>query len=199
MLMRKKLIIAGVAALAITGAVAGTASASVAVDDQGVGFVGKGDIQNVFGGWNNKQLQDNADKLAFNVNSTDVKVTADDWTCVKTTVTGNGTVKETRQERAVTTTTTNSKTSVVTAVARVKSQITGFNMTGFGATTNMPSTVVDGPPALSCPDASSGYVLDPTSVIHTDVSDVTTTSGLTVTYGDQTHSLPNTPVIVPIA
>ena len=67
-----------------------------------------------------------------------------DWTCVKTVVSGNGTVRETRQERANVTTT--DVTAVVSNVARVKNQITGYNLTGYGATTT--TSVVDAPAPL---------------------------------------------------
>jgi hypothetical protein len=192
----RKLITAGMA-VAMLAIIPAAASASVNVDSTGHGFVGKGDIQDVFGGWNNKQLQDNASKLVFNVNSTNVKVTADEWTCTKTVVSGNGTVRETVQERAVTTTTTSSKTAVVNSIARVKNQITGFNMMGFGATTSTSSSTLDGPAINSCPDASSGYVFDTDSTVHTDISDVTEGGVLTVTDGISPYPLPNTPVIVP--
>jgi hypothetical protein len=181
--MRKFIITAGAASV-LALAVAGPASASVAVDDAGHGFVGKGDVQDVFGGWNNKQLQDNASKLKFTVNSTNVKVEADEWTCTKTTVTGNDTVKETVQERAVTTTTTSSTTALVNSIARVKNQITGFNMEGFkGEPIITSNSTLEGPAVDSCPDANSGFVFDADSASHTDISDVTTNNGLTVTDG----------------
>jgi hypothetical protein len=84
-----------------------------------------------------------------------------DWTCVKIVVTGNGILKETRQERASVTTT--DVTAVVNNAARIKNQITGYKLTGFGATT---TSVVDGPTPRSCADASSGFVLDPDSVVN---------------------------------
>ncbi|MCE9680603.1 hypothetical protein LZP69_15735 [Shewanella sp. AS1] len=44
--------------------VALSANASVTYDENGVGFVGKGDIQSLFD-WNNSQLQENAGSLQF--------------------------------------------------------------------------------------------------------------------------------------
>lgn len=41
-----------------------SANASVIYDENGVGFVGKGDIQSLFD-WNNSQLQENASLLEF--------------------------------------------------------------------------------------------------------------------------------------
>jgi hypothetical protein len=69
--MRKHIILA-VAATALAMAVAGTASASVNVNDQGVGFVGKGDVQTALGGindptfqtqWNNKEIKFTAKRV----------------------------------------------------------------------------------------------------------------------------------------
>ncbi len=44
----------------------------------GTGFVGKGDVQLIYG-WNNKQLQDNAANVQFRANSE--VVTEVSWTC----------------------------------------------------------------------------------------------------------------------
>jgi hypothetical protein len=87
------------------------------------------------------------------------------------------------QERALTTTTTKTTTSVVNSIARVKNQITGFNMEGFKSSVSTSDSIVDGPAVNSCPDANSGYVFDADSSVHTDVSDVTTGGVLTVTDG----------------
>lgn len=154
--MRKLIILAAsIAALAIPAA----GIASVAVDANGVGFVGKGDVQTALGGLNNARIQAKDFTVTFTQKSTTQQ--SFDWTCVKTTVTGNGTVRETRQERANVTTT--DVTAVISNEARVKNQITGFNLTGFGDTTT--TSVVDGPAPLSCPDASSGFELDRESVV----------------------------------
>jgi hypothetical protein len=141
-------------------------------------------VQTVLG-LNNAQMQNTP--LTFTQKSTTEQ--SFDWTCVKTVVTGNGNVKETRQERANVTTT--DVTAVVSNTARVKNQITGYNLTGFGATTT--SSVVDGPAPLSCPDASSGFVLDPDSVV---TSEPTVTSG--GLYVNGIH-LPTTPAALPVA
>jgi hypothetical protein len=153
----KRLVLAGVAAATLTAvAFTGPASASVTVNPDGTGFVGKGDVQTVLG-LNNAQMQTTL--VSFTMKSTTTQ--SFDRTCVKTMVTGNGTVKETRQERANVTTT--DVTAVVKNEARMKNQITGYNLTGFGTTTT--TSVVDGPTPRSCPDASSGFELDPDSVV----------------------------------
>jgi hypothetical protein len=155
----KRLVLAGVAAATLTAvAFAGPASASVSIDPvTGAGFVGKGDIQTVLG-LNNAQMQ--ATLVSCTMKSTTTQ--SFDWTCVKTVVTGNGILKETQQERASVTTT--DVTAVVNNAARIKNQITGDKLTGFGATTT--TSVVDGPTPRSCADASSGFVLDPGSVVN---------------------------------
>jgi hypothetical protein len=132
------------------------ANATVTVNPDGTGFVGKGDVQTVLGLSN--PLMQNTTVTLTKKSTTEQSF---DWTCVKTVVSGNGTVRETRQERANVTTT--DVTAVVSSVARVKNQITGYNLTGSGATRT--TSVVDGPELLSCPDASSDFVLDQESVV----------------------------------
>jgi len=153
----RKLIILGASLMALAIPAAGLASVTVNAD--GTGFVGKGDVQTALGGLNNARIQAKDFTVTFTQKSTTQQ--SFDWTCVKTTVTGNGTVRETRQERANVTTT--DVTAVISNEARVKNQITGFNLTGFGDTTT--TSVVDGPAPLSCPDASSGFELDRESVV----------------------------------
>lgn len=58
----KKIIISALALVALAVPVA--ASASVTVNPDGTGFVGKGNVQTAFG-WNNQKLQDNAKSVTF--------------------------------------------------------------------------------------------------------------------------------------
>ena len=117
----------------------GAALAAVTFDPEtGTGFVGKGDVQDVFG-WNNKQLQDNAASVQFRASST--VVTERSWECTNS---NNQNVQE--RER----TTTTSKQGVVSKIDRVKNQITGFNLTGYDGTPTESSST-DGPPVNSCP------------------------------------------------
>jgi hypothetical protein len=104
----------------------------------GEGFVGKGDVQLAYG-WNNKALQHNADDVDFRANS--VVVTEVSWICTNSN-------NENTQERERTTTT--SIAGVVSSVARVKNQITGFNLTGYSGTPTESSTT-EGNPLNSCP------------------------------------------------
>jgi hypothetical protein len=88
----------------------------------GTGFVGKGDVQLAFG-WNNKQLQDNASGVSFAYSAT-ARYSA---TCVW--VTGEGTRGE--HEHTISRTVTSKLVGSVAYDARVRNQITGFNLTGF--------------------------------------------------------------------
>lgn len=124
-------------ALVVTGA--GIALAIVTFDPaSGTGFVGKGDVQEVFG-WNNKALQDNANSVQFRVVTEEVTETT--WTCDRDA--GPQT-----QERARTTTTETQ--GVVSSVARERNQITGFNLIGYEGTPTTTSTT-EGPAVGSCP------------------------------------------------
>lgn len=127
-MIRKSLLVAG-AALAVVSA---PAFAAWTVDADGNGFVGKGDVQLALG-YNNKQLQDNADSLIFAVSTTSSAT----WTCDRDG--GSQT-----QERANTTTTS----GIVSSTERVRNQITGFNLSGFSGGS---TTETDGPAIGSCP------------------------------------------------
>ena len=114
------------------------ANAAVSFNPQtGQGFVGKGDVQTALG-WNNAQLQSGAASLQFTATST--VVTEREWTCTNSN-------NQNEQVRERTTTTTIS--GVVSQVARERNQITGFNLIGYGSTSE--SSTSDGPPLNSCP------------------------------------------------
>lgn len=116
-----------------------TAYAAVTFDpDTGKGFVGKGDVQEVFG-WNNKQLQDNAASVTFTFVSKTVSEVS--WECTNTN-------NDKIQERERTTTTETS--GVLSSIARERNQITGFNLNGFSSTETTPP-VTEGPAVNSCP------------------------------------------------
>ena len=139
--------LAAAAVLVAAGAaVAAPASAAVSFDPAtGTGFVGKGDVQLALG-LNNAQLQ--STPVVFTVASD----TTSTWTCSKVVVTGNGTEKESVQHRHSTT----SVAGVVSSQARVRNQITGFLLSGYGART----VVSDGPAVGTCPNSSSGFRFD---------------------------------------
>ena len=106
--------------------------------DTGTGFVGKGDVQLLFG-WNNAQLQANAGSVQFRASSE--VVTEVTWECTNA---NNDRIQE--RERTTTTTTQ----GVVSSTARVRNQITGFNLTGYSGTPTESSTT-GGPAVNSCP------------------------------------------------
>jgi hypothetical protein len=103
----------------------------------GMGFVGKGDVQLALG-LNNAQLQ--AGTFSFAVEST--VVTEVSWTCTNS----NNSNLQVRER-----TTTTSTQGVLSSVARVKNQVTGFNLTGFSGSPTIGTPVTDGPPLNSCP------------------------------------------------
>jgi hypothetical protein len=109
------------------------------VDENGLGFVGKGDVQLALG-WNNKQLQDGADSLVFALAS----VAETTWECSNT---NNSNI----QERSRTTTTE----GLVSHVARERNQITGFILEGFSGEV---MTSTEGNPLGSCPSGPWSFV-----------------------------------------
>lgn len=129
--------------LALTLVVGLMASAMAAVTFDpatGTGFVGKGDVQQVYG-WNNKALQDNAGSVQFRAFTVETST----WLCRHT---DNPNAAD--QERSTTTTTE----GVVSSIARERNQITGFNLTGYDGD---PTVDTDG--ALnSCPNPNRDYV-----------------------------------------
>lgn len=136
--MRKTTITMALAALLVM-ALAIPAFAAVTFDPAtGTGFVGKGDVQLVYG-YNNKQLQDNAGKVQFRAHSE--VVTERSWVCTNA---NNENTQE--RERA----TTRTIQGVVSSIARERNQITGFNLTSYSGTPTESSTT-DGPPLNSCP------------------------------------------------
>lgn len=146
----------------LTAAAAGLSSyAAIILDDQAVGFVGKGDVQLAFA-WNNKHLQDcvnspaqdaatDAGCLRFHYASStsSSQLSETTWSCTHPT---NGNTNQ----RARRTTTSSSSTSggVSASVARVKNQVTGFNLNGGNLVTHQGQPVVsnEGPPLGSCPN-----------------------------------------------
>jgi hypothetical protein len=128
-------------AISLTTAMAFAVAAAVTFDpDTGEGFVGKGDVQLVFG-WNNKQLQDNAEDVEFRVDL----VSETTWTCSRTEP------QEQIRNRHRTTTTQ----GVLAHVERLRNQITGFVLMGFDGD---PIVEVDGHAPQSC--GGGGFTYD---------------------------------------
>lgn len=130
----RKIAFAAAAALTITSSIA---MATVTVTN-GVGFVGKGDVQLAFG-WNNAAAQRNVNAVSFHTES------SAEYSAVCTFTTGEGT----RGER-IHNVSHNRSTAVLSSIAseaRKTGQWTGYNLNGFGAVTTSgdPIPVLDGP------------------------------------------------------
>ena len=158
-------------------AIACAALASVSVFN-GVGFVGKGDVQTAFG-WNNPQLQSNAGGVTFTYNSKDTY----DVECEWTTTTGGPNPKIILHDIIVP-----KHTSIKATVAydaRTMKQITGFNLNGYGQTVTVGTVPVVGG---TCPGGSQLAVI-------TAVQLTSSTGGLYVNFGNTSVPLPNTPTV----
>jgi len=118
---RKIAVVTGVAASAAL--LLGGVAQAYTLDTAGIGFVGKGEVQTPFG-WNNAKLQTNAAGVTFSYDATET------YDAVCTWITGEGTRGE--KTHNVTHDTSTSVTSAVAYDARVKTQITGFILNGFG-------------------------------------------------------------------
>lgn len=140
--MKKTLFAAGIALATISTA----AIAAVTFDAAtGIGFVGKGDVQYTLG-LNNAQVQALGNP-SFTYNAT--VITEVSWECTNA---NNEKIQE--RER----TTTSSVQGVVASVARVKNQITGYNLTGYSGSVTSSSTS-DGPALNSCPNSQGTWSL----------------------------------------
>jgi hypothetical protein len=171
------------AAAAAVASIATAAYASVTFDaTTGTGFVGKGDVQLAFG-WNNQALQANAAGVTFSYNATD------SYEAVCSFTTGEGTRGEQTHNidhnRSVTV------TSSIAYEARKQTgglgQITGFNLTGLGATTESGGEVPVVGGACMGNEGHDG--------LWSSVNLVSSTGGLFVNHGGASVALPNTPAI----
>jgi hypothetical protein len=117
---------------------AGAVQAAWNLDEEGFGFVGKGDVQTVYT-WSDNQLQTNAAKVQFRALTG--MVTDYEWTCTRDT--GQ------TQERGRSTTIETS--GLVESVARERNQITGFNLYGWDEENTSSVTTSEGNVLGSCP------------------------------------------------
>jgi hypothetical protein len=160
--------------LAVAACLTAAVVAYAAVDfdpETGTGFVGKGDVQLVCG-WNNNQLQNNVDLVAFRALSQEISEVS--WECTNS---NNDMVRERTR------TTTTSTEGLVSGVARVKNQVTGFNLSGYSGTPTETSTT-EGPPVNSCPSGPWSLTEpagDPTIVSETSTVEVSCDGGSTWT------------------
>jgi hypothetical protein len=152
---------------AAVAAVASAAIASVTFDaETGTGFVGKGEVQMVYG-WNNRALQENADSVQVRSNST--TVTEVSWICTNSN-------NENIQQRERTTTTETA--GLVETVARERNQITGFILDGYDGDPTTTSTT-EGQQLNSCPSgpwslttpAGAPVVVESSSALEVSIND----------------------------
>lgn len=125
---------------------AGGALATVTIDEDGNGFVGKGDVQLAFD-WNNAQLQENAGLLQFRYASSGTAT----WKCEGLNPQGKKVVDEYETTTAV------AQGLAFDPRKNKQGQITGFNLGGFigaGSTTE-PGT---------CPPKGHNWVQQPVLV-----------------------------------
>ena len=181
----RKLIITAAALVAL--AVPTAAFASVAVDGNGVGFVGKGDVQTALGYANDGAIQDAVKAGAIKFIGGGYTLTTDkdtSWTC------SDG---STQHHHYYTNTIA---PGTVNAVARVNGQgkfTNGWDINGI--TTGIPVTTGFGSdgnrfPSYACPAGSS------LTGLHVEQShEYIPVEGLSVTNGTTTVALPNTPTV----
>ena len=135
--MKKSLSILAIALMATFGATSSFAQTSSTFNPAtGTGFAAKGDVQRVLG-LNNAGYQ----STSYTFSYMGEVVTEVTWECTNDN-------NEKVQERARTT--TSSVSGVVAALARVKNQITGHNLTGYSGTVSN-SLQTEGPAVNSCP------------------------------------------------
>ena len=172
--MMKKSILAAAAATAL---ISTAAFASVTFDsNSGNGFVGKGDIQVLYG-WNNAQAQSNAKLVSFGYDATDTY----DVDCYWETATGNGKIVV----HDITVPRHTRVSSSIMSDPRKTGQYTGYNLSGFGTTTTEGTVPVIGG---TCPGQSNVATI-------TGVTLTGSTGGLSVTFNGVTYPLPNTPTL----
>jgi hypothetical protein len=189
--MRKRFLAPVLAAFALTACQSDVTSPDVAVpgpslsvsmNPDGTGFVGKGDVQVVFG-WNNKALQTNAAGVTFSYNS------SDSYSAVCEFTTGEGTRGERVHE--VTHRKTRSVSSVLDGDPRQvkgQNQFTGFILNGY---IGEPATTGGALPVLggACPGNQG------TDGTWTSVTFLSSEGGLYATFGGVSHLLPITPIM----
>jgi hypothetical protein len=159
--------------------------ASVAVDGNGNGFVGKGDVQAALG-WNNAAFDANSSKVVFSVKLTQVSRMV--FSCAGQDFVMESTQMGTKKVTNAAYTWNNDK----------HTQITGWNLTGYGATTWEPASTTGADAQQqwnACEVATNGYV-NYGDIDWSKWGSTTTTTGLMVSDGiHPAVALPNTPTV----
>ncbi|GGD48055.1 hypothetical protein [Croceicoccus pelagius] len=175
----KKILIGSGIAVAMMSSVA---FAAVTFDaTSGTGFVGKGDVQLLYG-WNDQKLQQNAAGVSFSYVSEETYK----YDCTFTVEVGKDKVQEPRTQRRGKTTGINSSIAYDTR-KNSQGKVTGFNLLGFGVENSTGEVPVEGG---SCP---GGQFAD--GVISNVELISSSGDGLTVTYGGISYPLAITPTI----
>lgn len=150
--------------------------ASVTLNDDGTGWVGKGDVQLAFG-WNNAAAQRNVNAVSFSFEQTSTYSAVCEWT------TGEGTKGEKTHD-----VTHKRKVAIASSVdyrARMTGQWTGYFLLGFGDMTEEGEMPVVGG---ACP-GNGGH-----EGVWTSVTETSSSPGeLFVTFQGNSVALPETP------
>jgi hypothetical protein len=176
--MRKFAFVTAAALVAISTA----AVAAVDVDEEGYGFVGKGDVQLAFG-WNDAKLQQNASGVTFKYSLEDEYK----FDCTFTVEVGRDKVREPRTQNRGREVKVNASISYE-ARKNTAGKINGFNLNGFGS-----DTTTTGAAPVEGGHCTGGQFND--GVISNVELRSSTGGGLSVVYGGLAIPLPNTPVI----
>ena len=129
-----------ISAVVVACGLVATAFAHWWINGDGTGFVGKGDVQSVYG-WNDHDLQENAGLVMFRGSSLEVSQVS--WACRNSN-------NNNLQVRSRTTTTSASSGLSHEIRFNPMGHVTGFNLLGWTGTPNI-TVVHDGPPINSCP------------------------------------------------
>lgn len=164
----------------VLAAAATSAMASVTVNSDGSGFVGKGDVQLVFG-WNNAMAQANANNVAFSYNQSNTYVGVCEW------ITGTGTRGQ-KLHTIAKTKTTDIVSGIAADARKSTTQYTGWNLLGFGG-----STVTGDTPVVGGACAGEG-----TDGAWTSVELQATSTKLMATVNGVSKEVPITPVAIPM-
>jgi hypothetical protein len=169
-----KKLLAIVMTLVMVLGLSATAFAAVTVDSQGYGFIGKGDVQKALG-YNNAQMQANAEKLMFAVTTETIVSWDEIWD------TGANSPKGVTHHTA-TLSGSSTLSSAIDYDARKANQINGFIMNGFVGTPVATSTY-DG----IIPTSNGQIIVAPASNNETPTDHIV--ANLTTTIGVSTYTV----------
>ena len=194
--MRKFIIAASIAALAVVPTVASAADFNA---ETGHGFVGKGEIQTPFS-WNDQKLQSNAANVTFTYD----KTTAEDWavTCEWDTSSTQGKDHEVviKHHEARKSADVNAAVAYdVKSGSRINpnSKVTGFNLTDKGIVTTTSSG--DDIPAVGDACLGNGQgTINPTITEVTQLSSSTTERLMAHYNAGGLHTILNWPYVAPV-